>query len=117
MFCCLFIPDFPAEAVLRFEPELRVRPVVMLAGRPPLERVMGMNANARQFGFEIGALKAQLEAGDDLHPSGPAGGPGTCSPFALGIARKFRSRRSARLRAVVFSRGGGHGSRRSAPGP
>ena len=66
MFCCLFIPDFSAEAILRCEPELRQRAVVVLAGRPPLERVIGMNENARQLGVEMGALKAQLEAWEDL---------------------------------------------------
>ena len=66
MFACIFIPDFSAEAILRFEPELRQRALVVLAGRPPLERVVGMNENARQLGVEIGALKAQLEAWEDL---------------------------------------------------
>jgi protein ImuB len=66
MFCCLFIPDFPAEAILRFEPELRARAVVVLAGRPPLERVVSMNENAHQLGVEVEALKAQLEAYDEL---------------------------------------------------
>jgi protein ImuB len=66
MFCCLFIPDFPAEAILRFEPELRKQALAVLSGRPPLERVAGMNENARQLGVEIGALKAQLEAWDDI---------------------------------------------------
>ena len=66
MFCCIFIPDFSTEAILRFEPELRQRAVVVLAGRPPLERVIGMNENARQLGVETGALKSQLEAWEDL---------------------------------------------------
>ncbi len=66
MFCCLFIPDFPAEAILRFEPELRKDAIAVLSGRPPLERVAGMNENARQLGVEMGALKAQLEAWDNL---------------------------------------------------
>ncbi len=78
MFACIFIPDFSAEAILRFEPELRKRAVVVLAGRSPLERVVGMNDNSRQLGVEMGALKAQLEAWEDFHPSGPnAGPPGT----------------------------------------
>jgi hypothetical protein len=66
MFACLFIPDFPAEAILRFEPELRKRAVAVLAGRPPLERVVGMNENARHLGVEIKALKAQVEAWEEL---------------------------------------------------
>ena len=66
MFACLFIPDFPVEAILRFEPELRGRPVAVLAGRPPLERIVALNEKARQMGVETGATKSQLEAWGDL---------------------------------------------------
>jgi protein ImuB len=66
MFACLFIPDFPVEAIIRFEPKLRGRAVVVLAGRPPLERVVALNEKARQMGVELGATKSQLEAWEDL---------------------------------------------------
>ncbi len=66
MFACVFIPDFPAEAIIRCEPELRPRAVAVLAGRPPLERVVAMNEQARQMGVEMGATKAQLEAWEEL---------------------------------------------------
>ena len=66
MFACIFIPDFPVEAVIRFEPELRPRAVAVLAGRSPLERVVALNEKARQTGVEIGATKAQLEAWENL---------------------------------------------------
>ncbi len=66
MFAAIFIPDFSAQAITRFEPELRTRPVVVLTGRPPLERVMALNENARQSGVEIGATKSQLEAWGNL---------------------------------------------------
>ena len=66
MFACLFIPDFPVEAIIRFEPELRGRPVAVLAGRPPLEKIVTLNEKARQMGVEIGATKAQLEAWENL---------------------------------------------------
>jgi len=66
MFACLYIPDFPAEAIIRFEPELRGQPVVVLAGRAPLERVIALNEKARQAGVETGATRAQLEAWDSL---------------------------------------------------
>ena len=62
MFACIFIPDFSAQAILRFEPELRACPVAVLTGRPPLEKVMALNEKARQAGVEIGTTKAQLEA-------------------------------------------------------
>lgn len=66
MFACLFIPDFPVEAIIRFEPELRGRAVAVLAGRPPLEKVFAVNEKARQMSVEAGAPKSQLEAWGDL---------------------------------------------------
>ena len=66
MFACIFIPDFSAQAILRFEPALRACPVAVLTGRPPLEKVMALNERARQAGVEIGATKSQLEAWE--HP-------------------------------------------------
>jgi protein ImuB len=66
MFACIFIPDFSAQAILRLEPELRACPVAVLAGRPPLEKVMALNEKARQAGVEIGMTKSQLEAWENL---------------------------------------------------
>jgi protein ImuB len=66
MFACIFIPDFSVQAILRFEPELRARPVAVLTGRPPLEKVMALNERARQTGVEVGATKSQLEAWENL---------------------------------------------------
>ena len=66
MFACIFIPDFSAQALIRFEPELRTRSVVVLAGRPPLEKVIALNDHARQLGVELGATKSQLEAWENL---------------------------------------------------
>jgi hypothetical protein len=36
MFACIFIPDFPVQAVIRVEPALRTHPVAVLTGWPPL---------------------------------------------------------------------------------
>jgi protein ImuB len=66
MFACIFIPDFSAQAILRFEPELRACPVAVLTGRPPLEKVMALNEKARQAGVEIGTTRSQLEAWGNL---------------------------------------------------
>jgi protein ImuB len=66
MFACIFIPDFPAQTIMRFEPELRARSVAVLTGRPPLEKVIALNERARQSGVEIGATKSQLEAWENL---------------------------------------------------
>jgi protein ImuB len=66
MFACIFIPDFPAQAIIRLEPDLRARPVAVLTGRPPLEKVVALNERARQAGVEAGATKPQLEAWENL---------------------------------------------------
>ncbi len=66
MFAAIFIPDFSAQALIRFEPELRSQPLAVLAGRPPLEKVMALNERARQMGVEIGTTKSQLEAWENL---------------------------------------------------
>jgi len=66
MFACVFIPDFPVQAIMRFEPALRARSVAVLAGRPPLEKVVALNERARQKGVEIAATKVQVEAWGNL---------------------------------------------------
>jgi len=66
MFACLHILDFPVEAIIRCEPQLRESAVAVLTGRPPLEQVVALNERARQLGVEIGATKSQLEAWEEL---------------------------------------------------
>src|SRR6202162_133601 len=66
MYACIFIPDFPVQAIIRFEQELRARPVAVLTGRPPLEKVVALNERARQTGVEVGTTKSQLEAWETL---------------------------------------------------
>jgi protein ImuB len=60
-FACIFVPDFPAEAILRAEPELRAQPVAVLEGKPPLQKVFALNEKARRFGIENGMTKIQVE--------------------------------------------------------
>src|ERR1700730_10297351 len=66
MFACIFIPDFPAQAIIRFEPALRACPIAVLSGRPPLQKVMAINERARQIGVDTGATKSQLKAWENL---------------------------------------------------
>ena len=61
MFAAIFIPDFALEAIVRAEPLLRERPVAVLEGAPPLERVVIANAKAQMAGVGIGLTKAQAE--------------------------------------------------------
>jgi protein ImuB len=61
-FACLFVPDFPVQAVIRLEPELRGKPVAILAGASPLTKVFAVNREARDLGVEAGMTKVQAEA-------------------------------------------------------
>ncbi len=59
MFACIYIPDFPVEAIVRAEPLLRERAVAVLEGKPPVVRVVALNEKARLLGMEAGMTKLQ----------------------------------------------------------
>ncbi|HUI85509.1 MAG TPA: DNA polymerase Y family protein [Candidatus Binatia bacterium] len=59
MFACIYVPDFPVEAMVRAEPLLRERAVAVLDGKPPLARVIALNEKARLLGMEAGMTKLQ----------------------------------------------------------
>ncbi len=61
-FACIFVPDFPVEAILRFEPELRAQAVAVLEGKQPLQKIFALNEKARRTGMECGMTKLQVEA-------------------------------------------------------
>lgn len=61
-FACIFVPDFSVQAVVRLDPDLRGKPVVVYQGAPPLTRVFGTNSAARELGVEVGMTKLQAEA-------------------------------------------------------
>src|ERR1700730_7776943 len=61
-FACLFVPDFSVQAVVRLEPELRNKPVAVLADAPPLTKVFAVNRAGKQLGVEAGMTKVQAEA-------------------------------------------------------
>ena len=59
MFACIYVPDFPMQAIVRTEPLLRDRAVAVLDGRPPLVHVIALNEKARRLGMETGMTKIQ----------------------------------------------------------
>ena len=65
-FASIFVPDFPIEAVLRVEPELRSQAVAVLEGKPPLPKVFAVNEKSRRAGIEVGITKLQAEACPEL---------------------------------------------------
>jgi protein ImuB len=50
------------QAVVRLAPDLRGKPVAILAGAPPLTKVFAVNREARNLGVEAGMTKVQAEA-------------------------------------------------------
>jgi protein ImuB len=62
VFACIFIPDFPVQAITRQEPDLRHKPVVILQGAAPLTKVFAANQAARDRGVELGMTKLQAES-------------------------------------------------------
>jgi protein ImuB len=65
-FASIFVPDFPVEAVLRVEPELRSRMVAVLESKPPLQKVFALTESARRAGLEIAMTRLQAEGWPDL---------------------------------------------------
>lgn len=63
-YACLFIPDFPVQAVVRLEPDLKGKPTAVFEGAPPLTKVFAANDAARNQGAEVGMTKVQA---DTLH--------------------------------------------------
>jgi len=61
-FACIFVPDFPVEALVRAEPELRAQSLVVLEGKAPLQNVFAVNENARRAGVTPEMSKLQIEA-------------------------------------------------------
>jgi protein ImuB len=59
MFACIYVPDFPVEAIVRVEPWLREQALAVLEGKPPMVRVVALNEKARGLGMEMGMTKLQ----------------------------------------------------------
>ena len=81
MFACIYVPDFPVEALVRAEPSLRARAIAVLESKPPLTRVIALNERARGIGLEVGMTKLQAAAfaektenAETAQPTGKRGG-------------------------------------------
>jgi len=60
-FACIYVPNFPVAAMVRAEPELQSQALAVLTGKPPLEKVFGVNAKAVAMGIVPGMSKAEVE--------------------------------------------------------
>src|SRR6185312_4996284 len=74
LYVCVYVPEFPAQALLRLRPDLARSAVVVLAGDPPLEQVCSANVQAFRLGVMQGMTRAELDSFTGLcavrqHPS------------------------------------------------
>jgi protein ImuB len=61
VFAAIHVPDFMLQAVVRAEPHLRGRALVLIEGTPPLEIVVAASEAAAHLGIELGMAKSQVE--------------------------------------------------------
>jgi protein ImuB len=66
LYVCVYVPEFPAQALLRLRPELVKAAVVVVAGDPPLEQVCSRNRVAEKAGVLHGMTRAELDSFDGL---------------------------------------------------
>lgn len=65
-FGCIFVPDFPLEAIRRAEPELRSQALAVLEGKPPQQKVAAVNDRAQRTGIRTGMTKLEVEVADNV---------------------------------------------------
>ncbi|HEX4008226.1 MAG TPA: DNA polymerase Y family protein [Acidobacteriaceae bacterium] len=61
LYACLYAREFPAQAMLRLRPALRLEPVAVLQGEPPRQLVCSRNGRARALGVTAGMTRAELD--------------------------------------------------------
>lgn len=61
LYLCLYAREFPAQALLRFRPELHSSACVVIEGRAPSEQVCSLNTKARLFGMSYGMTRVEID--------------------------------------------------------
>ncbi len=61
LYACLYVREFPAQAMVRLRPELREKPVAILEGEAPRQWVCSKSIRAHALGVEAGMTRAEME--------------------------------------------------------
>jgi protein ImuB len=61
LYACVYVKEFPAQALLRLRPDLQEKPCVVMEGEPPHEVVSSLNTKARLLGLRRGMTRVELE--------------------------------------------------------
>jgi protein ImuB len=110
-FAAIYVPDFPVEAMVRAEPELREQAVAVVEGTPPLVHVVAVNERAAQAGVEPGMTRLQAEermkaaVASHQSPGKSSAGEGARAPTSRhGPETRATQARATRMHGTVRER-------------
>jgi protein ImuB len=61
LYVCLYVREFPAQALLRLRPDLHSKPCVVMEGEAPTQHVCSLNTKARLSGMERGMTRVEVD--------------------------------------------------------
>src|ERR1700761_9359779 len=61
LYACVYVREFPAQALLRLRSELKERACVVMEGEPPFEEVCSLNTKARLLGIQLGMSRTDID--------------------------------------------------------
>jgi protein ImuB len=61
LYACLYVKEFPVQALLRLRSELRGKPCVVMEREPPLEQVCSLTRKARILGLVQGMTRVEVD--------------------------------------------------------
>lgn len=61
LYACLYVKEFPVQALLRLRPDLHDKPCVVMDGEPPFEVVCSLNTKARLLGLRHGMTRVEVD--------------------------------------------------------
>lgn len=91
MFVCVHVPDFPVEALVRLEPDLRSHATGVVEGVPPVVNVIASNDRARAVG--VGPGMTQLQAEERLRL--------TCNPKLWSVRQRSLDQEASAQAALL----------------
>lgn len=65
LYACLYVKEFPAQALLRLHPEVHEKPCVVMDREPPFEILCSLNTKARLLGLRHGMTRVEVDTFSD----------------------------------------------------
>ncbi len=62
LYLCIYARQFHVQAMLRFRPELRKKPVAVMEGEVPFQQVCSFNHSAHKLGVVAGTSRAEMDS-------------------------------------------------------